>query len=203
MTDDGHDTNVTFTGAWAKKFLTPLLSNKNFLKNTLVLLTFDENETYNISNKVWGALLGDAVPEKLKGTTDSNYYNPCTSLTRCAIQNTANLSGTDSEISTVEANWCLSTLGRWDVGANVYSFVGAKTGDTIRPNPSPYYYNGSYPGIMSATKYAPQPVPNISLIHNGRKVLPAIQAAWKDMQNKTYYTDSVITPDEAHPPPSS
>jgi acid phosphatase len=78
MTDDGHDTNVTFAGAWAKKFLTPLLCNKNFVKNTLVLLTFDENETYNISNKVWGALLGDAVPEKLKGTSDASYYNHCT-----------------------------------------------------------------------------------------------------------------------------
>jgi acid phosphatase len=82
MTDDGHDSNVTVAGTWAKGFLTPLLSNKNFLKNTLVLLTFDENETYNISNKVWAVLLGDAVPENLKGTTDSSYYNHCTFLAR-------------------------------------------------------------------------------------------------------------------------
>jgi acid phosphatase len=88
------------------------------------------------------------------------------------------------------------------VGANVYSFVGEKTGDTIRANPSPYYYNASYPGIMNSKKYAPQPVPNISLVHNGRAVLPAIQAEWKDMQSKTYYTDSIVTPDGAHPPPS-
>ena len=101
----------------------------------------------------------------------------------------------------MEANWNLSTLGRWDVGANVYSFVGQKTGDCIRPNDNPYYYNSSYPGIESAKKYAPQPVPNISLVHNGRAVLPAIQAAWKDMQKETYYTDSVITPDGQHPPP--
>lgn len=82
MTDDGHDSNVTVAGTWAKGFLTPLLSNKNFLNNTLVLLTFDENETYNISNKVWAVLLGDAVPENLKGTTDSSYYNHCTFLAR-------------------------------------------------------------------------------------------------------------------------
>ena len=59
-------------------------------------------------------MLGDAVPDKLVGTTDKNWYNHY------------------SEISTVEANWDLHTLGRFDVGANVFDFVGKKTGDHIR-----------------------------------------------------------------------
>jgi acid phosphatase len=87
MTSDGHDTSVTTAGIWLRTFLEPLLKDKNFMQNTLVLITFDENETYSIENKVFSVLLGDVVPENLVGTTDSNYYNHY------------------SEISTVEANW--------------------------------------------------------------------------------------------------
>jgi acid phosphatase len=87
MTSDGHDTSVTTAGVWLRNFLEPLLSNSNFLQNTLVLITFDENETYAIQNRVFSILLGDAVPKELVGTTDPNYYNHY------------------SEISTVEANW--------------------------------------------------------------------------------------------------
>lgn len=87
MTSDGHDTSVTTAGVWLRTFLEPLLIDKNFMDNTLVLITFDENETYSIENKVFSILLGDAVPESTVGTTDSNYYNHY------------------SEISTVEANW--------------------------------------------------------------------------------------------------
>jgi len=45
MTDDGHDTDVTFAATWARGFLTPLLNNSYFMNNTLVVLTFDEDET--------------------------------------------------------------------------------------------------------------------------------------------------------------
>ena len=43
MTSDGHDTSVTVAGVWLKGFLGPLLDDKNFMQNTLVLLSFDEN----------------------------------------------------------------------------------------------------------------------------------------------------------------
>jgi acid phosphatase len=46
MTDDGHDTDVAFAANWARGFLTPLLNNSYFMNNTLVVLTFDEDETY-------------------------------------------------------------------------------------------------------------------------------------------------------------
>lgn len=39
VANDGHDTSVTTAGKWARSFLTPLLSNTNFLKKTLVLLS--------------------------------------------------------------------------------------------------------------------------------------------------------------------
>jgi acid phosphatase len=43
MTSDAHDTSVTVAGVWLRNFLGPLLEDKNFMQNTLVLITFDEN----------------------------------------------------------------------------------------------------------------------------------------------------------------
>ena len=87
MTSDGHDTSVTVAGVWLRAFLEPLLEDSCFLDNTLILITFDENETYTIQNRVFSILLGDAVPKHLVGTTDNSYYNHY------------------SELATVEANW--------------------------------------------------------------------------------------------------
>jgi acid phosphatase len=204
MTSDGHDTSVTVAGEWLKGFLTPLLEDKNFLDNTLVLLTFDENESYAIQNRVFSVLLGDAVPAALVGTTDDNYYNHY------------------SEISTVEANWYvpnplknsahkltlnrdLYTLGRWDVGANVFANVASHTGDRIRkwsttPDLAHRYFNSSYPGIFNSKTWAPQPVPDCHSRRNGRTTLPSIKATWESQQDKNYYHGQLEVPDGANPP---
>jgi len=73
--NDGHDTGVTYAGNWLHGFLTPLLNNSYFMENTLILVTFDETETYTKQNNVYTFLLGGAVPQNLVGTTDNNYYN--------------------------------------------------------------------------------------------------------------------------------
>lgn len=57
MTSDGHDTSVTVAGAWTRSFLEPLLNNKNFMQNTLVLVTFDETHTYTIGKITFGLIL--------------------------------------------------------------------------------------------------------------------------------------------------
>ncbi|CAG8974107.1 hypothetical protein HYALB_00002742 [Hymenoscyphus albidus] len=102
MTNDGHDSSITVAGAWAKGFLEPLLKNKNFLNNTLVLLTFDEAENYFARNRVFSVLLGDAVPKELHGTTDDHAYSHY------------------SIMSTVENNWNLGTLGKRDRNAATF-----------------------------------------------------------------------------------
>lgn len=192
MINDGHDSSVTVAGQWTRNFLEPLLNNtkSNFWKKTLVLITFDETHTYTIGNKVFSILLGDALPSSLKGQTDSNYYNHY------------------SEISTVEANWDLHTLGRWDVGANVFDVVAKKTGDTYRPydavtgTPETVFQNSSQAGPFTANAApASYHAPNICLKSStGRTVLPAIAEAWKDA-SATVYTDSVEIPDGDHPAP--
>jgi acid phosphatase len=187
MTDDGHDTSATVAGVWLKGFLTPLLTDKRFMDNTLVVITFDENETYSIQNKVFTILLGDSIPDDLVGTTDDNFYDHY------------------SEISTVEANWDLYTLGRWDVGANVFANVAAHTGDRLRkwshgPAFSDVYFNYSYPGIFNSQKWAPQPVPDCHSRRNGRTTLPSIKAYWESQQDKNYYHGQLEIPDGYHPP---
>jgi acid phosphatase len=46
MTNDGHDSSVTVAGTWAKNFLEPLLTNENFMNNTLVFLSSSSNYYY-------------------------------------------------------------------------------------------------------------------------------------------------------------
>ena len=78
--------------------------------DTLVLLTFDENESYGIQNKMFSVLIGGAVPAALKGTKDNTFYNHY------------------STIASVSQNWGLPSLGRWDCHANVFELVANKTG---------------------------------------------------------------------------
>lgn len=192
MTDDGHDTSVTVAGEFCRRFLEPLLANEYFMERTLILITFDENHTYQRANKVFSILLGGAVPTHLVGTVDSNFYNHY------------------SELSTVEANWDLHTLGRWDVGANVFSLVAEKSGDIYRPNedatanPPRIYYNSSFAGPFNddfSTAQYPAPNIHIKSPKTCRTVLPAIVETWRESNLDFYYTDSVVVPDGQHPPP--
>lgn len=183
---------MTTAGQFVTDFLTPLLSNPHFMSNTLVLITFDENHTYTSQNRVMGILLGDAVPAALANTTDANFYTHY------------------SELSTVEANWNLPTLGRWDVGANVFAFVGAQTGDAVRAWPAAtganasVFFNSSFPGPFAtgAVNASVYPAPNVMLSQNGRRVLPAIVAKWFAAANAqgTYYNNTVQIPDGLRPP---
>lgn len=100
MTSDGHDSSITVAGAWAKNFIEPLLSNKNFnIDKTLIILTFDECENYLIENRVLAVLLGSAVSDDLVGTTVSTRFDHY-SLSK-----------------TAEDNWDLGDLGKNDVSA--------------------------------------------------------------------------------------
>ncbi|KAL7927531.1 phosphoesterase family domain-containing protein [Trichoderma austrokoningii] len=190
MTSDGHDSNVAVAGQWCRKFLEPLLTDKNFMQNTMVLLTWDESETYTTRNNILGILLGDAIPKHLVGTSDNNYYNHY------------------SEIATVEANWDLHTLGRWDVGANVFDWVAQKTGDRIRKWSSPetfesYFWNASYAGIFNEDGGNHQyPAPNLKLDQSfsRRTILPSIKKTWEKTKLSSYYADTVELPDGLHPP---
>ncbi|KAK9236664.1 phosphoesterase family-domain-containing protein [Lipomyces kononenkoae] len=171
MTNDGHDTNVTFTGKWALDFLQPLLSNQYFTSDTLILVTFDENETKAIGNRVFALLLGGAVPKHLHGTTDSTFYSHY------------------SCISSVSRNWRLPSLGRNDVGANIFELVAEATGYHNKAvNTTGYYANFSIPGYLNSNKWAPIPVP----ITTGN-VLQSVKDTWGNSTAQTpYNADSAV-----------
>ncbi|KAK9463449.1 phosphoesterase family-domain-containing protein [Lipomyces oligophaga] len=161
MTNDGHDSTIDVSGAWSRSFLTPLLNNTYFMKDTLVLLTFDENETYGDQNRIWALLLGGIIPDDLKGTTDSNFYNHY------------------SEIATIEANWDLPHLGRGDIDANVFSIVANSSDVAIESiDYSNIYNNFSAPGYYNDDTIAIPP-PNVDAVNrNGQSILPAIKSVW-------------------------
>lgn len=137
MTNDAHDTNITVAGDWVAKFLPPLLKNEYFNKDSLVLVTFDEVGNYSVPNRVYSFLVGGAIPEHLKGTTDDTFYTHY------------------SVIASLSANWGLPSLGRWDCGANLLNLVAEKTGyvnwevDTTNA-----YINETYPGPLSDNEYS-------------------------------------------------
>lgn len=190
MTSDGHDTDVSVAGKWTRSFLEPLLNDKRFMQNTLVLITFDENETYTIQNRILAILIGDAVPAEMVGTTDDNYYNHY------------------SEIASVEANWDLHTLGRFDVGANVFKLVADKTGDKVRPWAGDVplekmYFNLSYAGPLNekgGNKRYPGPNLASACDLHERTVLPSIKQVWQGSAAPVYYGQKVEIPDGQHPP---
>ncbi|KZS96980.1 hypothetical protein SISNIDRAFT_406855 [Sistotremastrum niveocremeum HHB9708] len=157
LVDDAHDTTIDFASDWLNFWLVPLLKDSNFNDNrTLIILTFDETETYTINNRVLTILLGGAIPENLKNTTDETYYSHYSCL------------------STVEANWGLGSLGRGDTNktmSNVFSFVanatGYKnldiTGDAIPLTNA----TGTIPGPLNAELYVPFLAPNTTAVGAG------------------------------------
>lgn len=131
MTNDGHDTTIKVSGKWSFDFLNPLLKNDYFTEKTLVVLTFDENETYEEPNRVLTILLGD-IDESLKGTEDDTYYDHY------------------SLLSTVQKNWDLDNLGRNDCCANVFDIVASKIGyENIKVDTDGVYNNKSVSGWFS------------------------------------------------------
>ena len=107
LVNDAHDTDIDFAADWLEYWLVPLLSDPAFNDNkTLIVLTFDENETFDINNRIYTLLLGGAVPERLRGTTDNTYYTHYSTL------------------STVENNWGLGSLGRGDTNKlRIFFFI--------------------------------------------------------------------------------
>ena len=110
MTNDAHDAELEEAAGWVTGFLKNLLQNEYFSTDTLVMLTFDENDNTDIGNQVYTLLLGGAVPQEMRGQKDDTFYTHY------------------STIASLAANWGLPSLGRWDCGANLLDLVAQKTG---------------------------------------------------------------------------
>ncbi|KAJ7088900.1 phosphoesterase family-domain-containing protein [Mycena belliarum] len=151
MVNDAHDTTIDFAASFLEYWLLPLLTDKRVnCDRTLILLTFDENESSVIENTVFTLALGGAVPKKLHGAKDNTLYTHYSSL------------------STVQANWALGSLGRQDTNAtvsNVFSFVAEKTGYKnvhVPANQTPQFnLSAVVPGALTSAKFIPFAAPNL------------------------------------------
>jgi hypothetical protein len=81
--DDGHNTDVAYADTWIGNHVMPLLSNSKFMKDMLVVITFDENDdasggtdegptTPGKNNQIYTALYGSMVKA---GSTSSAQYD--------------------------------------------------------------------------------------------------------------------------------
>ncbi|KAG0675919.1 hypothetical protein C6P42_001477 [Pichia californica] len=179
MTNDAHDSNIRVAGKWTRDFMTPLLSNEYFMNNTLVLITFDENETYGDQNTVFSILLGGALDDSLKGTTDNTFYDHYT------------------QIASAEVNWDLYNLGRNDVTANIWNSLAQDAGISNKDVDTRYMVNNeTYVGYLLDDQIA-VPAPNVSATNiAGKGILPAISSVWASefsAQSKAGYFTSTTT----------
>ncbi|KAG9314712.1 phosphoesterase family-domain-containing protein [Chiua virens] len=152
LRNDAHDTTIEYAADWLSYWLLPLLQDGRFnTDRTLILLTFDENETYSINNRVFTILLGGVIPKTLWNTTDNTFYTHY------------------SLLSTVQNNWDLGNLGRQDTNktvANVFSFVANTTSyqnsDVSGSSIPLLNLTGTYPGALNPDAYVPYLAPKVN-----------------------------------------
>ncbi|KAI2788023.1 Acid phosphatase [Penicillium oxalicum] len=197
VTNDAHDTNITFGAKWERHWMSALLTNEYFMNNTLVLLTFDEDmydlsdksATFDQSNRVYSILVGGAIPDHLRGTQDDTFYTHY------------------STIASISANWGLPSLGRWDCGANIFAIVANQTGYiNYDVDLTHLYLNHTYPGPLTtgmlkqyfggssdlkitAESAWTWPVPNIDAkCSAGNGVLDSVRKTYHGMKATYNYT---------------
>ncbi len=95
LDNDGHDTGSRFASAWLEKILANKLQDPRFMKDLLVVITFDESRARN-NNHIYTVLLGDSVKP---GSSNKQ------KLTHASL------------LKTIEVEFNLGSLGRLDATA--------------------------------------------------------------------------------------
>ncbi|KAI0136820.1 phosphoesterase family-domain-containing protein [Xylariales sp. AK1849] len=164
MKNDGHNTTLEYATKWAHEFLLPLLAEDAFAEPTVIQLTYDESENYEKPNQIVSLLLGNGVLKNQEGTEDNTFYTHY------------------SVLATVENNWGLPNLGRYDVGANVFELVADVTGYSNKdPQDAASVDNSvSYAGALNNETQVTIPPPNLKLVGaGGQPVLDSIRYTWQ------------------------
>jgi phospholipase C len=106
LNNDGHDTGVKYADEYLSQMLPKYLKDSRFMSDrTLIFITFDEDD-YIHDNGVYTMLIGSMVQ---KGAVDNTMYSHY------------------SLLRTIEDNWNLGTLGRFDLKMYPFnSFVTRK-----------------------------------------------------------------------------
>jgi hypothetical protein len=96
LDNDGHDTGADYAAQWFSNAFGGVLSNSKFMKDTLIIVTFDESEKILQKNQVYTVMLGANVIPGSKVDTLTSHY---------------------SVLRTIEDNFSLGNLGKNDAQA--------------------------------------------------------------------------------------
>ena len=137
------------------------------------MITFDENEIYPLENRVYSLLLGEAIPQSLRGTNDSTFYTHYSQLS--SVQVTCSLPVS----RLMQANWGLYNLGRQDTNksvSNVFSSLAKKVNYTNLEITEFPLNNVSEGGAFNnhSSLWSPIPSPNVSAEGAGGGILPIL-----------------------------
>ncbi|RUP31338.1 phosphoesterase [Jimgerdemannia flammicorona] len=189
MKDDGHDTNTDTAAKWLESFLEPRLKQSAFYDNTLILITFDEQENYiSLHNHVYAALIGGAVKRSVR--TDSNPYSHY------------------SILKTVEENWDLGSLGQNDVDATPFVTKDNGLGDRIKNIVMVMMENRSFDKMAGYFKYSPDinglTGKEYNLVNtsdpNSAKIYATMDASYIDPDDPNHGIDAVVEQIGIHHP---
>ncbi|KAJ5489601.1 hypothetical protein N7539_004491 [Penicillium diatomitis] len=133
LNNDAHDTNISYAAKNTQKVIDTMLNDKAFMKDTVILLTFDEdnvytNDNYGDPNSIYSLLLGNDTV-KCYDCVDQTYYNHF------------------SQLVTVERNWNLSTLPGegWDQWWRPFGQLRTSKDENCAFAPCSEYYDGKSP----------------------------------------------------------
>ncbi|KAG0178574.1 hypothetical protein DFQ28_006595 [Apophysomyces sp. BC1034] len=98
--NDAHDTNMTYASNWFQKYLEPRIKKTAFSKNTMFVVTFDEDDGSTKNNRVMTILFGPDFHRSSSARQDNTRYDHY------------------SLLRTIEDNWNLGNLGQHDHNAS-------------------------------------------------------------------------------------
>jgi len=74
LDNDGHDTGAKYASEWFETAFSPIFSNSDFMKDTLVIATFDESDDYFSTNQIYTVFLGaNVIPGSTVSTVTTHY----------------------------------------------------------------------------------------------------------------------------------
>lgn len=94
--NNGHDTNIAYSAQWLKKTFNLIFKNPQMMKDTLVVLTYDEG-SYTLKNQIYTVFLGSNI---IPGSTNNDKHTHY------------------SLIRLIEEEWSLNSLGKGDSAAS-------------------------------------------------------------------------------------
>lgn len=102
LLNDAHNTDVAYANKWLSSTFGNILSNSSILKNTLFIITFDEDDFTNV-NQIYTAFVGAAVNPGSQSSVHYNHYNVLRTIEE--IFNLGTLGTNDTSAAVITGIW--------------------------------------------------------------------------------------------------